>query len=175
MKKKKQIFTDMAIPNLMIDYSKIPVEEWSRSLNIKWSYDLDSLVFNPYREEKFYEEDTNFLIGVVKMNELFNSINKSHQLKGSDIWKYRDKDKINRAIDFWKKGGKMTPPLIDTLYNFLKSSKLPFMSFKNEIALRAGFHRFSVCCLVELQELPVVAPYASKGEIEEMLKTIRWV
>jgi hypothetical protein len=159
----------------MIDYSKIPVKEWAKLLDIKWSYDLDKLVFNPYREEKFNEENANFIIGIVKMDELFNSINKSHQLKGNDIWKYRDKDKINRVIDFWKKGGKMTPPLIDTLYNFLKSSKLPLISFKNEIALRAGFHRFSVCCLIKLQELPVVMPYASKKDVEEILKTIRWV
>ncbi|MFA4833643.1 MAG: hypothetical protein WC619_02210 [Patescibacteria group bacterium] len=159
----------------LINYRDIPVEKWSKSLNIKWSFDLKNQVYDRYREEAYYDDGTQFIAGWVNMDVFFHSIPKLHQLKGNDIWKYRNVNKINGAINFWKKGGKMTPPIIDTLVNYSKSARLPILKIKDGIIIRAGFHRFSVCCLVNLDEMPFFTPVESQKDVEAKLGVVRWV
>jgi hypothetical protein len=158
----------------LINYRYIPVKKWSKLLNIKWSFDLENPIYNPHREESYYGKDTRFIAGWVSMDELFYAIPEFQQLRGRDIWS-RGVDRINRVIDFWKNGGEMTPPLIDTSYNFLKAAGLHISLAKDGIIMRAGFHRFSVCCLVGLVEIPFFTPEKSRKDIEAILKTVRWI
>ena len=154
------------------NYQNVPTHEWSRSLIIDWDFDLENPVYNPNeKKEEYYDGDTKFLAGFVNLNEFFTSLPKPTRLKGAGIWKERDSHKLNGVINFWQNNGKMTPILIDTYYNCSN----PNYNLEDRIVLRAGWHRFSVCCLVKLDEIPFFTPKTSKKDIETKLKTVRWI
>lgn len=154
------------------DYQNVPAHEWSESLVIDWDFNLQNPVYNPHgKKEEYYDSNTEFVVGFVNLNELFIALPKFTQLKGTDIWKERDLYKLNGVIKFWQNKGKMTPILIDTYYNCSNAT----YNLEDIIVLRAGWHRFSVCCLVELEEIPFFTPKTSKTDIETKLKSVRWI
>ncbi len=146
------------------NFRRIPVGDWAKGIQIEWDFDLKNPVYNPFENEEWFSEDI-LTAGWVNLNELFFAIPKTHQLNGDEIWEERDEDKINRAILYWKKGGKMTPILI----SFLEEYGM------NRVVMHAGFHRFSVCCLLQLDQIPFFTPVSSKEQIEKRLKTVRWI
>jgi len=155
----------------MKNYRYIPIEKWSKSLNIGWDFNLKNPIYSPHRKETYYNEGTELIAGWVDLDELFGAITEMHQLRGDKAWG-RDNDKINKAIEFWKNGGKMSPMLIDAFNNVDVLKTYPA---RDEITIRAGFHRFSVCCLIKLKEIPFLTPKSSQNDIEKLLKTVRWI
>lgn len=157
------------------NYKEISAEVWSKSLDIRWNFDVENPIYDRFAEEKYYPNDVKLIAGWVKMSDFFNSIPECHRLIAGDIWEHRQEYKINNAIDFWKEGNKMTPILIDTFYNYAKRDAIPICNLSDGIIIRAGFHRFSVCCLVGEDKIPFFTPNYSKKDVEKFLKKVEWI
>lgn len=135
----------------------LAISDWP-DFEIKWDLDPNNFYWCLGSKENYLKDFPNGAkLGEASLNEIIENLN---YISNAPMNK-TDTD-YSSVLNYWSKGGLMTPPLLD-------------VGDSNKIHIGGGNHRFGVCRGKQIERIKFLAHPDNKAKLDGILSSLKWL